>query len=370
MQITKVEILEINLPLIHPFTTSFGTVKKRSTVLVKLTSKNGMVGWGEAAALPAPLYSYETVKTEQFILKEFLISWILNKNFSSIGDFVQSYQAIKGHNFAKCGLESSFWCLWSLENKKSLSSLFGGTRKKISVGESIGIKKTIEKTLEEIKLRLFQGYQRIKIKIKPNWDVKIVEAIRKKFGNILLMVDANSSYTLNDIKVFQTLDNFELLMIEQPLSESDIIDHSVLQKLIKTPLCLDESILSVDDARKAIAIGACKIINIKPGRVGGLYESIKIHDFCKEKNIPVWCGGMLESGIGRSFNIALSSLPNFTLPADMSPSTIFYKEDLIQPTYEVDVHGNIEVPDKIGLGYDVDEKKIKKYTTSKFCLTS
>jgi len=203
MQITKVEIFEINLPLIHPFTTSFGTIKKRSTVLVKLISKNGMAGWGEAAALPVPLYSYETVKTEQYVLKEFLIFQILNKNFSSIEDFVQSYKVIKGHNFAKCGLESSFWCLWSLENKKSLFSLLGGTQKKIAVGESIGIKKTVEETIDEIGLRLHQGYQRIKIKIKPNWDIKIVEAIRNKFGDMVLMVDANSSYTLNDIKVFQ-----------------------------------------------------------------------------------------------------------------------------------------------------------------------
>lgn len=365
MQIVKAEIFVVNLPLINPFTTSFGTIDKRSTVIIKLQSEERLIGWGESAALPDPIYSNETVDTEILILKKYLIPSILNKDFKSVEDFIASYKFVNGHNFAKCGLECAFWNLYALEQKKSLTELFGGTRKKIPVGESIGIKDSIEETIREVKLRLKEGYQRIKLKIKPGWDLEIVRKVRKRFGNILLMVDGNSAYQLKDIEIFQKLDNYGLLMIEQPLGETDIIDHKTLQKKIKTPICLDESILSCEDARKAIEIGACKIINIKPGRVGGILESIKIHDYCQKKGIPVWCGGMLESGIGRAYNIALASLPNFKYPADMSPSSVFFKEDIIDPSYIVD-GGFIEVSAKTGMGYSIDENKINKYTSACF----
>lgn len=357
MQIVKAEIFVVDLPLINTFTTSFGSIKKRSTVIIKLISKEGLIGWGESAALSEPIYSSESVDTESLILKKYLIPSILNKDFKSVEDFIASYQFVKGHNFAKCGLECAFWCLISLKEKKTLTNLFGGNRTKIAVGESMGIKKTIEDTLTEIQIRLNEGYRRIKIKIKPGLDINLLSVIRKKFDNIPLMVDGNSAYTLNDIQIFKKLDKYNLLMIEQPLGETDIVDHACLQKEIVTSICLDESILSVEDARKAIRIGACKIINIKPGRVGGILESIKIHDLCQKYNIPVWCGGMLESGIGRSFNIALASLPNFIYPADMSPSNIFYKEDLINPTYLLE-KGYIKVSQSPGLGYRVDEDKI------------
>lgn len=366
MIIQKAELFIVDLPLIHPFTTSFGTIDKRSTVIIKLFAKNGNVGWGEAPALILPLYNSETVATTMIALQQYLLPFVIGKSFETPQELVSSYAYVKGHNFAKHGLECAFWSLLSNAKGISLSKIFGGTRKHIGVGESIGIHKTINLTLEEISLRLSEGYQRIKVKIKPEWDIQLVDAIRKKFGNIPLMVDANSAYTLRDIKTLKKLDTFHLVMIEQPLADTDIIDHATLQKQIKTPICLDESILSHDDARKAVELGACKIINIKPGRVGGIVESLKIHDYCRKRSVPVWCGGMLESGIGRAFNIALASLSGFSLPADMSPSSIFYKEDIIDPTYVVDASGYIAVPTVPGLGFSVDEKRLKHYTSAHY----
>lgn len=365
MNIQRAELFVVDLPLIHSFTTSFGTVDKRSSVIIKLLAKDGSIGWGEAPALPLPMYNQETVATTMIALQQYLLPFVTGKSFRSPQEFVASYAPVKGHNFAKHGLECAFWCLLSSASGKNLSKLFGGTRGKIGVGESIGIHKTIESMLDEIALRLTEGYQRIKVKIKPGWDIQLVAAIRKKFGDIPLMVDANSAYTLRNIKIFKRLDAFSLMMIEQPLGDTDIIDHATLQRQIRTPICLDESILSADDARKAIELGACKIINIKPGRVGGIVESLKIHEYCRKRSVPVWCGGMLESGIGRAFNIALASLPRFTLPADMSPASIFYKEDIINPTYTVDREGYIDVPQQVGLGYTVDEEKLSFYTSAR-----
>ncbi|MBI5449036.1 o-succinylbenzoate synthase [Candidatus Gottesmanbacteria bacterium] len=366
MTIQKAELFIVDLPLIHPFTTSFGTIDKRSSVIIKLFNTDGNIGWGEAPALPLPLYNSETVVTTMIALQQYLLPFTIGKSFHTPQEFATSYAHVKGHNFAKHGLECAFWCLLSSTSGKSLSTLFGGTRKHIGVGESIGIHKAINLTCDEISLRLSEGYQRIKVKIKLDWDIRLVDAIRKKFGDIPLMVDANSAYTLKDVKILRKLDSYNLMMIEQPLGDTDIIDHATLQKQIQTPICLDESILSADDARKAIEINACKIINIKPGRVGGIVESIKIHDFCNKRSIPVWCGGMLESGIGRAFNIALASLPGFSLPADMSPSSIFYKEDIINPTYAVDNKGFIAVPTTAGLGFSVDEKRLKRYTSQQY----
>ncbi|MBI4130409.1 o-succinylbenzoate synthase, partial [Candidatus Roizmanbacteria bacterium] len=256
-----------------------------------------------------------------------------------------------------------------LKENKSVSRFLGGTREKIGVGESIGIKDSVEETLAEVELRLSQGFQRMKIKIKPDWDIQLVEAIREKFGDIKLMVDANSAYTLDNIRLFKKLDQYNLTMIEQPLADDDIVDHSILQRKIKTSICLDESILSVEDARRAIYLKSCKIINIKPGRVGGLYQSKQIHDIMAKNNFAVWCGGMLETGIGRAYNIAVSSLPNFKYPADMSPVNFFYKDDLVKDSFKVDKKGFIIVPTKPGLGYEIDEKKIEKYTVDKVIIS-
>ncbi len=270
--VRKAEVRLLHLPLITTFTTGFGTIDYKETVLVKLTDQDGISGWGEGAALSVPNYSPETSQTTLIGLKEYLLPQIINGEFKEPVDVYGSLSNIKGFNFAKAAIDCAAWMIYSSKTDKSLSKCLGGERKKIAIGESIGMKKTIEETLEEISLRLEQGYQRIKVKIKPGWDIKLIDKIRNKFGNINLMVDGNSSYTLKDTKTLKGLDRFKLLMIEQPLGDTDIIDHATLQKQIETPICLDESILSAEDARKAIEIGACRIINIKPGRVGGITE--------------------------------------------------------------------------------------------------
>jgi len=355
----------LNLPLVHPFTTGFGTISSKETVLVKITDQDGVDGWGEGAALSFPNYSPETSGTTYLGLVEYLLPALIGKKVSQPEEMVSSLSGIKGFNFAKTAIDCAVWMIWSLRSGTSLSDLFGGSRDKIEVGESIGIKESVKETLKEVELRLSQGYRRIKVKIKPGWDLEVVKSIRERFDQIPLMVDANSAYSLKDTNTLKALDQFSLLMLEQPLGDTDIIDHATLQRQIKTPICLDESILSVDDARKAVEIGACRVINIKPGRVGGITEAKKIHDYCRRKKIGVWCGGLLESGIGRAYNIALSALTGFTYPADMSPSAFFYEEDLIDPTYEVDADGFIKVPDKPGLGFKLDLERINKYTVKK-----
>lgn len=365
MKINKIILYKVEIPMITSFTTSFGTITKKPTVIVRVETNDGIVGWGESAALPFPFYKPETTDICMLVLEKYIGPLVLGKEFTTIEELMGMLKTIKGNNFSKAGLETAVWMIMAIKGKKSLQKLLGGTQKKIAVGESIGIHPTIEETFEEIQLRLDQGFRRAKIKIKPGWDVQLVEAIREKFGNIELMVDANSSYTLEDINTLKKLDQYNLTMMEQPLADDDIIDHSILQKQIKTSICLDESIHSVEDARRALFIGACKIINIKPGRVGGLLESKKIHDLCQKHDVGVWCGGMLETGIGRAFNIAVSSLPNYIYPADMSPVNFFYADDLVKDSFSVDKNGYISIPTKPGLGFEIDEKKIKKYTVEK-----
>lgn len=368
MKIKKIIIHKIEIPMITSFTTSFGTIVKKPTVVVRVETNEGLVGYGEAAALPFPFYKPETVDISLLVLKHYIGPLVINKKFDSIEELMNLMSPVKNYHFAKTSIENALWMIFSLKENKPIKKLLGGTQEKIAVGESIGIKNSIEETLEEIDLRLNQGFRRTKIKIKPGWDIQLVEAIRQKFGSIPLMVDANSAYSLKDIDIFKKLDQYDLMMIEQPLADDDIVDHSILQSKIKTAICLDESILSVDDARRAIYLKACKIINIKPGRVGGLLESKRIHDLCHKHKIGVWCGGMLETGIGRAFNIAIASLPNYIYPADMSPVNFFYQDDLVKDSFIVDSQGCVKVPDKVGLGFEVDEKKIRKYTVAKVIL--
>lgn len=364
MKIKKITLHKVAIPMVTSFTTSFGTVKDKPTVIVRIETNDGLVGWGESAAMQFPFYKPETTDTCILVLRDYIAPLVLNKEFKTVEEIMEMLKGIKNHNFAKTGLETAVWMILSVKFNKSLKRLLGGTQDKIAVGESIGIKNSLEETLDEIDLRLQQGFRRIKVKIKPGWDLKLIKAIRKKFGDIDLMVDANSAYTLKDLQTLKEFDQFDLTMIEQPLSDDDIIDHSVLQKKLKTAICLDESVHSAEDARRAIFIGACKIINIKPGRVGGLLESKKIHDLCQKHGVGVWCGGMLETGIGRAFNIAVSSLPNYIYPADMSPVNFFYKDDLVKDSFFVDKRGYIDVPDKLGLGFEVAEKKIAKHTVA------
>ncbi len=363
MKVVKFEILKLALPMVHSFESSLGRLSHKETIITKLYADNGLVGYGESSSFFAPYYNHETVDTCYYIQENFIAPQVVGKEFASTEEFRSTYGNIVGNKIAKTGPECAFWHLLAQEQGVSLKKLVGGVRAEVPVGESIGIKPTIQDTLDEIDQCLKKGYIRIKVKIKPGWDIKLIEAIRAKHSTMDLTVDGNSAYSLAEhANILAQLDQFDLTMLEQPLGADDIIDHARLAKKIKTPICLDESIESVEDARKAIEIGACSIINIKPGRVGGLVESIKIHDLCEEKGISVWCGGLLETGIGRAFNIAMASKSGFHLAADMSPFNSFYVEDLIDPSYTVKLNGHIDVPTDSGLGYNIRDGKIKEFT--------
>ena len=361
MKIEQIEIRVVKLPIHTPFKVSFGTFTDRVLILVKLFSDE-FVGYGECASFKYPAYVTEFTAAEYLIIKDFIAPLILGKEFAdaqALKDVMDG--AIKGHNFAKAAVESAYWHLLSLKENRSLKSLFGGVRDQIPVGESLGIKDSIEETLEEVAHYVAEGSKRIKVKIQQGWDVQVAQAIREQYPDISLMLDGNSDYRLEHKELLKSLDQFDLLMLEQPLAYNDIVDHSILQAEMDTPICLDESILDLDDARKALYLKSCKTINIKPGRVGGPLMSMAIHDYCQEQDIPVWCGGLLETGIGRAFNIALASLPNYLHPADMSETKIFYNEDLVDNPYSI-VNGMIDVPDTPGLGFSINDARIEKYT--------
>ncbi|HSW56421.1 MAG TPA: o-succinylbenzoate synthase, partial [Ignavibacteriaceae bacterium] len=326
---------------------------------------DGITGWGESVAEGTPFYSYETVQTAWHIFQDFLIPSILGKDISSVEEAIQLNSRVRGHNMAKAGLEAALWDAFAKAENLSLSKMLGGTREKIDVGVSIGIQKSELELIIKVSNYLEDGYKRIKIKISPGNDIQYVKALRKEFPDILLQVDANSAYQLEHTKLFKEMDDYNLLLIEQPLGYEDIYDHSKLQRELKTPICLDESIHSLDDTRAAIELDSCRVINIKPGRVGGFTESKLIHEYCASKNIPVWCGGMLESGIGRAGNVALASLPNFTLPGDISASKRYYKEDIVEPEFVVNKDGTMDVPTKPGIGVEVNMKNLDKVTINK-----
>ncbi len=361
MRIQEIELRHIKMKLVSPFESAGGTEDYVEHIIIKITSES-ISGWGECVAQSNPSYTYETVGTAWHVLSEFIIPKILSKNFNSFEEISSAWKWIRGHNMAKAGIEAALFDMSARKENVSLSKLLGGNKNKIEAGVSIGLKSSNEELLNKINEYIDEGYKRIKIKIKPGKDIDLVSSVRKEFPNIHLQVDANSSYQLSDIKIFKELDNYNLLLIEQPLAHDDIYQHSKLQNQIKTPICLDESITSLNDTIAAIELGSCKIINIKPGRVGGFTEAKRIHDYCMEKNIPVWHGGMLESGIGRAGNIALASLPNFILPADISASKRYFEEDIIGQPFEVSKVGTINVPDKPGIGVDVNLKNLEKVT--------
>ncbi len=361
MKVDRIELREIEMPLVHFFETSFGRTTVRRIVLVRADSE-GVAGWGEVACGEEPFYNYETPKTAWHILQDFLVPWTLGKEWSSACEAAARYRPIRGHNMAKAALESALWDIEAQMKGLPLWKLVGGTLAEIPCGVSIGIQSTIEELLEKIESELAAGYQRIKIKIKPGWDAQVLGSIRERFPRAALMADANSAYSLEDVPLLKSLDRFFLMMIEQPLGWDDMLDHARLQREIATPVCLDESIHSADDARKAIDAGACKIINIKLGRVGGYASARKIHDLCRERRVPVWCGGMLESGIGRAHNIALSTLPGFALPGDVSASRRYWTEDIIEPEVTVTPQGTIRAPQSPGLGFAPRLDRIEKLT--------
>src|SRR5215218_6989630 len=348
-----VEIRLVRLPLTEPFETGFGKIDSRLIFLVCLNA-GGLKGWGEVVASEKPLYSYETVGTAFHVIKDFLAPAVLDAPVTGLAELTRRFSTFRGHNMAKAGLELAFMDLLAQVNKQSLATLIGGERKRIAVGVSLGIQPTVSQLLKRVERYLGLGYQRIKLKIKPGWDINVVFEVRRLYPEILLSVDANSAYTLADVDHLRKLDDFDLLMIEQPLQSDDIVDHARLQKVLKTSLCLDESIVGQRQAQAALDLESCKIINIKIGRVGGYSEALAIHDLCATRGIPVWCGGMLESGIGRAHNIALASLPDFTLPGDISASSRYFESDLISPEVTVASDGTVAVPDTIGLGFEVE----------------
>src|SRR6201988_388508 len=364
IKIDGVEIRLIRLPLIEPFETSFGKVDSRLIFLLCLEA-NGLTGWGEVVASEEPLYSYETTGTALHVIRDFLAPAVVDAPISSLDDLAQRLSRFRGHNMAKAGLELAFMDLLAQTSGQSLSSLIGGELKRVAVGVSLGIQPTVERLLERVERYLSLGYQRIKLKIKPGWDLDVVAEVRRQYPKILLSVDANSAYCINDRDHLKKLDDFNLLMIEQPLQNDDLMDHARLQEIMNTRLCLDESITNHRQARLALELDSCRIINIKVGRVGGYSEALAIHDLCAARKIPVWCGGMLESGIGRAHNIALASLKGFTLPGDISASSRYFERDIISPAVTVPPDGTVAVPDRPGLGFEIDLDFIKHLTETR-----
>jgi O-succinylbenzoate synthase len=365
MQIKEIELREIRLPLVHFFETSFGRTTERRIVLARVIDNDGAEGWGECTAGEGPFYSDEWTDSSWDTLKEFLAPMIVGREVLSAAQVFSLMKAVRGHRMAKATIETACWEIEAKQAGLPLWKHLGGTVSEIPCGVSIGIQDTPEALLEEIDKELAAGYQRIKIKIKPGWDREIVARVRKRFGDIRLMGDANSAYTLDDLPLFRELDQFNLMMLEQPLSHEDIFDHAELQKQIRTPVCLDESIHASEDARHAIGLGSCRIINVKLGRVGGHTEAKRLEKVCRENNVPVWCGGMLESGVGRAHNIAMATLAGFTLPGDVSASSRYWTEDIIEPPVTVSAQGTIVASKKPGLGFEVNMARIDSLTVRK-----
>lgn len=361
MRIERVEIYHLALPLIHPFETSFGREEVRQTILVAVEA-GGLTGWGEAATSAGPWYEYETVETCWHILSEFLGPQVVGQKVAAAEDAVRLMAPVRGHNIAKMGLEAAVWDLVARKHGRSVSQMLGGVRKQVPVGVSIGVQESVAALLDRIGEFWGQGYGRVKIKIKPGWDVDLLRQVRQHFPSLPLMVDANSAYSLADADTLVALDQFDLTMIEQPLAHDDLVDHAELQQRLRTPICLDESVPSLAAARAALALGSGRIINIKPARVGGLTVARAVHDLCQRYDVPVWCGGMLETGIGRAHNVALASLPGFVLPGDISASARYFHQDLVEPPFEINPDGTMTVPTGLGIGVDVVRDRVEAAT--------
>jgi O-succinylbenzoate synthase len=358
MKIERIELREIRLPLVAPFETSFGRTTERRIIIVKVLSE-GLVGWGECTVGENPFYNHECTESCWMIIRDFVGPMVIGREIESPEQVPELTRAIRGNKMARGAVECAVWDLEARRQGRPLWQLLGGTQEEINCGVSIGLEDSNDAMLRKVEKEVAAGYQRIKIKIKPGRDYEMIKAIRKEFPDHLMSVDANSAYSLDDADSLYKLDEFNLLMIEQPLAYDDIVDHAELQPQLMTAICLDESILSLDDARKAIKLGACRIINIKLGRVSGHTEARKIQDYCHKRSVPVWCGGMLEAGIGRAHNIVMSTLPGFTLPGDVSASKRYWSEDIITPPVEVTPRGTIPRPAGVGIGYEVNEKRIE-----------
>lgn len=355
------------MPLVAPFETSFGRETDRQGVLITLRSE-GLTGYGECVATRDPGYNYETAGTAWHILKDFVAPLILGEDVVDAEDFQIRMEGIRGHHLAKAGVEMALWDLLGKRDGRSLKEMLGGTREKVDVGVSIGIQESTAALVRTVESYLEKGYQRVKIKIKPGREVEETSAVRRAYPDLRLQVDANSAYTLETAGTLKLLDDLNLLLIEQPLYEDDIWDHAKLQAVLKTPICLDESILSPRHARYALEMDACKVINIKPARVAGLSQGVAIHDYCWTRNVPVWCGGMLETGVGRASNLAIASLPGFILPGDISASDRYYQLDITNERFVLNDDSTIDVPNGHGLGITIDEEALKQFTLSEITL--
>lgn len=361
MKIDEIELYIVSMKLKEPFETSFGVEEDRECIIIQAKC-DGAVGWGECVASNYPGYSAETTGTAWHVLEQFFLPAILGVEILNVETYRNLIEMYKGHQLARAGLEMALWDLIGQIEDRSLSELFGGRMARVPVGVSVGLQPDERTLLRVVEGYLGDGYRRVKLKIKPGMDNQLVATIRNANPTLDLQVDANSAYGLEDYSVFVEMDQYNLILVEQPLEEDDIIDHSHLQKLIETPLCLDESILHLRHARQAIETQACRIINIKPGRVGGLSEAIAIHDYCSSVEVPVWCGGMLETNIGRASNLALASLPGFVLPGDISASERYFVEDIADPDFVLNDDSTIDVPEGPGLGIQVREDSLKKFT--------
>ncbi len=361
MKIEAITLRELKMPLVHFFETSFGRTTERRILLVTAHCQ-GADGWGECVAGEGPFYSEESAETAWYVISQYLAPAIVGRSLDRPSGCVQLFAPIRAHRMAKAAVEAALWHAFALQQGQPLWRLLGGARTQIECGVSIGIQDSVEQLLDKIATELAAGYRRIKVKVKPGWDLNVLERIRSRWPDMVLSCDANSAYTLDQVEHLEKFDQFRLLMIEQPLWHDDIFFHARLQKRLRTALCLDESIHQARDADIAADLGACRIINIKQGRVGGLTEALRVHDVCRNRNLANWCGGMLESGIGRALNIALSTLENFRLPGDVSASKRYWKEDVIDPAVQVTPDGLIQVPDSPGLGYRVKTDLIEKLT--------
>jgi O-succinylbenzoate synthase len=359
----RLELREIEMPLLSPFETSFGRTTRRRILIIRVFDRSGAYGYGECTASEGPFFNHETIDTAWLITSQFIAPLLAKARPVGAAQVSDALAPIRENRMAKGGLEVAVWDLEARLAGVPLWQHLGGTQSEIKCGVSIGLQESTEALLAKVSRELESGYQRIKIKIKPGRDIQLVEAVRSRFPSIALSVDANSAYAIDrDLNLLKQLDRFELMMIEQPLAPGDLLDHAKLQRTLRTPICLDESIVSLTNARHALELGACRIINIKLGRVGGHLEARAIQEFARRNEIPVWCGGMLESGVGRAHNIAMSTLPGFCLPGDISASARYWAQDIIDPPVTVSEKGTIKPPSSPGIGYVVDEGRIESFT--------
>ena len=365
LQLHSLTLYHLRMPLVSPFETSFGRITHRECLIVEARDAEGHSGWGEVVADRDPGYAYETAGTAWHILSDFLIPLVLGQPLDDAdpaADFQARAAHVRGHNMAKAGLEMALWDLRGKREGRSLRKMLGGVRDRVAVGVSVGIQPTTQALLETVAAYVARGYRRVKLKIKPGRDVDDVRAVREAFPELPLQVDANSAYTLESAQALKPLDDLDLLLIEQPLAEDDLWDHHKLQAQFRTPICLDESITTPRHARQALEMDACRVINIKQGRVGGLRNAKAIQDLAQARGVPVWCGGMLETGIGRAANLALASLPNFALPGDISATERYYARDITHERFALNADSTITVPDGPGLGVTVDREALAAYT--------